>query len=464
MSKLLARFKNILPKYLVAAVLIIVPLFPKFPLLNVPGTYVAIRFEDILLLILAIVTFAKILTNLKGFLNDKINLAFIIFFGVNLISLASGIFLTKTVVPQVGILNYLRRLEYLIPFFAVLNLFTFQEIKNNLSFYIKIFIVVTLITFVYGLGQRYLSFPIIITQNDQYSKGVALRWTPGSHINSTFAGHYDLAGFTVLILPIFIALLFGLKNWLNKIWLLAATGGGMWLLINSLSRISQVSYLAAISVSLLILRKFKALGAVFIISLILIGLSSSLQARFLRVIDVFYDKVKTVKLTGFEFHFIAKAETQTLPLIKPNLPSPTPSPIPVFEDRSTSIRLQVEWPRAIRAFEINPLLGTGYSSITLATDNDFLRMLGETGLLGFAAFWLIFAGIGKFFLSALSGIGKMTPLEKGFVVGVTGGIIGTFIGAFFIDLFEASKFATLFWFMVGYGLVIVKNYVTTEDH
>ena len=35
-------------------------------------------------------------------------------------------------------------------------------------------------------------------------------------------------------------------------------------------------------------------------------------------------------------------------------------------------------------------MGTGFSSITLATDNDFLRLLGETGITGFMAFFLIF--------------------------------------------------------------------------
>ena len=74
-----------------------------------------------------------------------------------------------------------------------------------------------------------------------------------------------------------------------------------------------------------------------------------------------------------------------------NTPIPTEESQPVFEDRSVSIRLNVEWPRAIRAFSKNPLLGTGYSSITLATDNDFLRLLGEVGLVGALAFFLIFA-------------------------------------------------------------------------
>ena len=79
MSKLLPRF-NTVSKYLIAAVLIIVPLFPKFPLIKVPGTYVAVRFEDLLLSILAVLTLVKILPNFKSFFKDTIVQAFLIFF------------------------------------------------------------------------------------------------------------------------------------------------------------------------------------------------------------------------------------------------------------------------------------------------------------------------------------------------------------------------------------------------
>jgi hypothetical protein len=456
MQKMINWIGKNIPKYLLGAVLVIVPLFPKFPLISIPGTYVAIRFEDLLLLLTGLVVFLKIIKNPKAFLKDKIMVAFAIFFAINLVSLFSGIFLTKTVSLHLGILNYARRIEYLVPFFAILTLFNKEQITKNLDYFIKLLVMVTLIAFIYGLGQRYLSFPIIITQNDQYSKGIALRWTSGSHINSTFAGHYDLAAFMVMLLPIFISLILILKDKWNKIWLLITAGGGLWLLINSLSRISQVSYLFAITVALFFGRKFKALFVVLAISIILIGQSSSLYARFSRVIDVFYQKVRTVKLSSFTGNFIVHADEQTLPSLRPNLTSPTPTPIPVFEDRSTSIRLNVEWPAAIRAFSVNPLLGTGYSSIGLATDNDFLRMLGETGILGTLAFTLVFVRIGMLFVKAVPLVRNFSDLEQGFVLGMAGAILGILLSCMFIDLLEASKFATIFWFMIGYSICLIR--------
>lgn len=457
MQKLSLWFKGKLPKYLLAAVLIIVPLFPKFPLFSVPGTYVAVRFEDLILLSLAVMVFFGVIKNFKTLIKDEIFLAFLLFFGVNLISLASAIFLTKTVTPHIAILNYLRRVEYLIPFFAIITLFDKKQISDNLNYFVKILLIVTVITFIYGLGQRYLSFPIIITQNDQYSKGVALRWTEGSHISSTFAGHYDLAAFMVMALPIFITLLFSLKDVWDKIFLLVATGGGLWLLINSLSRISQASYLAAVTVAMIMARKFKGLAVALIVSIIFISLSSSLHARFYRIIDVYYQRFFVSKVSEIKRSFVVHAEEQTLPSLRPDNSVPTPTPVPVFEDRSTSIRLKVEWPRALRALSVNPLLGTGYSSIGLATDNDFLRMLGETGILGFTAFFLIFVRIGKLFVKSMFVKHKFSNLELGFVIGMIGAIIGTFMGATFIDIFEASKFATIFWFMVGYSVYLTRT-------
>jgi len=459
MLKLSQWFNDSFPKYLLAAVLIIVPLFPKFPLFSVPGTYVAVRFEDLILLLLGVITFIKIILDPKTFFKDGIVIAFMIFFGVNLVSLISGVFLTKTIGFQLGFFNYARRIEYLAPFFAVLMLFTKEKITKNLDYFAKILIVVTLVAFIYGLGQRYLSFPLITTQNNQYSKGVALRWTPGSNITSTFAGNYDLAAFLVVVLPFFITLLFVLKGKWNKILLFITTSGGLWLLVNSLSRISQISYLVAVSLALILAKKFKALVVVFIVSVILVGSTSSLVSRFSRVIDVFYQKVKTVKITTISQNFVVYADTQNLPQLRSNLPQATPTPIPVFEDRSTSIRINVEWPRAIRAFEVNPFLGTGYSSITLATDNDFLRMLGETGLLGFVAFCLIFTKIGKLFARSIPKLKEMPALESSFIVGMLGATIGIFISSFFIDLFEASKFATIFWFMIGYSVCLMRNYI-----
>ena len=63
------KFQNLvdkLYKYLVAAIIVIIPLYPKFPFIRIPGTYVSIRFEDFLLATTALFVFVKLIPNIKN--------------------------------------------------------------------------------------------------------------------------------------------------------------------------------------------------------------------------------------------------------------------------------------------------------------------------------------------------------------------------------------------------------------
>lgn len=432
MQKFITKSKSIY-KYLITALLICVPLYPKFPLFKVPGTYVSIRLEDFLIAITLLVFLIPLIKNfkkydLKSIFSNKILVSIIIFLSIGFISLISGIFLTKTVLPSAGILHFLRRVEYFSMFFVGFLYIKHIEDKNFSEYLIKILLLINLMVFLYGIGQKYFNLPVIITQNEEYSKGIALLWTPGAHVNSTFAGHYDLASYLVLTIPIFIATFFSIKNLKMKIILAISVGFGFWLFASAVSRISIVSFILASVVTLALLKKYKQILIVIIVSILIFGLSGDLQTRFKRLYDVALEKISSIQSV------VLASDTEE---------------VKVFEDRSTSIRLNVEWPRAIRAFSKNPLLGTGYSSIGLATDNDYLRLLGEVGTLGFFAFLLIFINI-------IKSIKKVWPLQKHFdgfdlilITSLIGSTIGILITAIFIDIFEASKFAIIFWLMVG---------------
>jgi len=123
---------------------------------------------------------------------------------------------------------------------------------------------------------------------------------------------------------------------------------------------------------------------------------------------------------------------------------------PIQEDRSTSIRFDVEWPRALRSLYKNPFLGTGYSSISLATDNEYLRALGETGLLGFVAFVSILIAL---FRALVSGYRLAKgDLDQAITLGALGVYSVFLISAFFLDVFEASKIAIMFWAFTGLAM------------
>ena len=122
------------------------------------------------------------------------------------------------------------------------------------------------------------------------------------------------------------------------------------------------------------------------------------------------------------------------------------------------------WPQAIKGFLKNPLLGSGYSTLTKkniedfteaeSTDNDFLRALGETGLLGFLAFFGMIAFICSY---AIKNFQKITDTFFAVIVAsLVAATIGLLVNAIYIDVFEASKVAYTFWIMMAILLATVK--------
>ena len=427
MLKRLGKLKSLL-KYGVTAILLAIPLYPKFPFVDVPGTFVSIRLEDFLVFVIFLIWLITILPDWRSLFKNKVNVAILVYMFVGFVSVVSAVFLTKTVSLHIGVLHWVRRFEYFAAFFIGASVIKSQR---DLAFFSKLLVIVAIWAFAYGMGQKYLSWPIVTTQNAEYSKGVALRYLPGGHIPATFAGHYDLASYLVLATPVLFSMFF-VSNKKEKIVYLFGIGASYWLMINAVSRISIVSFMGAITLALLLIRKYKAIPIFIVASVLLMATSSSLITRYMRV-----------------FQYLLTSITPTVQAAELSIGS-----VLGVEDRSTSIRLNVEWPRALRAFAKNPLLGTGYSSITLATDNDYLRLLGETGLVGFVAFALILIRVAIRFL-------KTIPLPKldvrsAYLAGIIGAFPGILLNATFIDVFEASKFAILFWLFMGFGYAVTR--------
>lgn len=447
-------------KYGIAAILIIVPLYPKFPFINIPGVYVSIRIEDFLILFVFILWLVKNKNKVLDLWKNPIIRSIVIFLIVGFLATFSGIFFVRTATPLIGLLEWARRGEYLIGFFIA---FSSLKSQKDLEFYVKCIGISLVIIFLIGIAQKYFAFPVITTQNSEYSKGIALRYVPGGHLASTFAGHYDLATYIILTSPIFIALLFSLKETLKVLFgevnlklargiLVFIIATSFWLMVNAASRISAASYVLAISTTLFILRKYKHIPIIAIITLIFAFSTSNLFDRYLNIFEVIKNKLMGLIPTAY-----AQSPSQIS-----NLPESTPIPAPAgLEDRSTTIRLAMEWPRAMRAFLKNPLLGTGYSSITLATDNDYLRALGETGLLGLISLFFIFFRIIKNLITKAWPKGILSKKEIDFktayLAGIIGVIPGILLNAVFIDIFEASKVAIPFWILIGFAIALITD-------
>lgn len=431
--------------YGIAAILIAVPLYPKFPFLNVPGIYVSIRIEDFLILTVTLLWFVKNIHAILLLWKNPIIRAIALFMTASLLATLSGILFLHTTLPIVGLLEWGRRVEYLMGFFIAV---TSVKSQKDIEFYLKCIGIVLILVFIFGVGQKYFAWPVITTQNQEYSKGIALRYVAGGHLASTFAGHYDMATYIILTSPFLVALLFASKTTLKSMFgkvdskiirgmIFFVIVISFWLMVNAASRISAVSYVLSISITLFLIRKYKYIPIVAIITVIFAFATSNLFDRYLNIFDVIKRKLMGLIPTAY-----AQGST----------PAPASS-VPVIEDRSTSIRLNIEWPRAIRAFLKNPLLGTGYGSTTLATDNDYLRILGETGILGAISYFFVYFRIIKNLLTTTWP--KEIDFKTVFLAGIIGAIPGVLLNAVFIDVFEASKFAISFWFLVGFAIALI---------
>ena len=421
-------------KYFLAAVLIFIPLYPKFPLFTVPFTYVAIRAEDFLIALVWLVFFLRLLV-VKKISFPKITFQFAVFFLVGLVSCLSAILITKNVQPLLVILHYARRLEYLSVFFLV---YWAAGDKNTRRYYLELAILPALGVFLYGLAQIYFQAPVISTMDSESSKGIAMTLRPGVTLNSTFAGHYDLAIYLTMMMTFLVAISSSLSSWLKRLPFLGFFVALLWLFMQAGSRISLIGLILSVAVVSFYYRRY-LLGLVFFgVILAFIATSPQYLDRFRSIFKVF-----TVK-TSQVFVSPAFAATQTITEISP---TPTPEALrPIQQDRSTSIRVDIEWPRAMRAFYKNPFLGTGYSSISLATDNDYLRALGETGLLGLLALLALLLAIGRFLFTQVA---RVSGVDRLILVSALGIFVAFLTSAIFIDVFESSKIAILFWAFMG---------------
>lgn len=499
MKKLLKWLDNNVIKLLLVGYIFFIPLYPKLPFKMVDYTYIAIRLEDIFVAIVYFVFFIQLLRK-KVTLNKTYFVLFILFWISVFISFYLGFFVQHTIViKNVGFLNSLRRIEYMSIFFVFASS---VKTRKDIIFYLRFILSTIAIVTVYGLGQKYVGWPAVQTMNPEYAKGYILILDSWARISSTFGGHYDLSAFLLFFMPLLLALTVKVNKWFYILFLLSLSN-----LVLAGSRVSYGAYILSVLPFLLFYRKWKLLLLTVVATIGLTSLSGNLTQRINRSFQtkqIFIDKTtgqttvprrlrpddlpvgdfiidkkganrRAVDVGNIDINSKDAREVRLNLLDEIRKEAKKTGRIltteeenrllneafnnmrvvsAVIPDISVATRLQVEWPRAIRAFLRYPLFGKGPSSITEATDNDYLRWLGEFGIVGTVLFLII---LGKLFLSLFFAARKNTP-DQFLIAGVLAGYFGLLINAVMIDIFEASKVAFTFWMTMG----IVIGYLTNS--
>lgn len=536
-SKLLKWFewldRNIL-LLLVSVLIVLIPLLPKIPLADIlPGYIVRVRTEDFLIA-LAFGLWGVQLLRRKVSLQTPLTKIILAYLVIGFLSSVSAIFITKTV-PQSVIhvqklfLHFFRRVEYFSLFFlAASAVRSVQQIKRLLALFLFAVFAVN----VYGLGQKYLYWPVYSTMNREFSKGLRLFLTEHARVQSTFGGHYDYAAFLVIGLPFVLAMLFTVKNRWMKFGLFFTYLAGLWGMMMTASRSSFLALVLSFVILFVYWLRvngfvWSLIRGVFAMSMMFVFLFTfgSMSERFAQIfkgnesyaslqatIDQMKSKAQLPLVAppkeGISIDDVNRAAeeaakkalaqqaqkegvidvTDTMPSVGAgqNLPADVYENIPaavistksaegkdievviprVFSENahklglSAAIRLDTLWPFAIRGFLRNPLLGSGYSTLTKysigefteaeSTDNDFLRTLGETGALGFITFYgTMIVGLRYMIKTAKAAKDKLYSLYAVIMVAVTAGL---FVNAIYIDVFVSSKIIQTYWILTGLGI------------
>ena len=163
---------NVLHVFLILYIAAI-SLMPKIPLQNVTYTYIKIRIDDIFPLVL-IAVFVIQLIRRKVKLNTKFLVLFALFWTAVFASWIVGSYITKSIPIEhtygrffynsLAFYHSLRRVEYMLPFFISASII---KNKNELLFYVRLYLFVAFIISIYGLGQRFAKFPSIQSMTSQ---------------------------------------------------------------------------------------------------------------------------------------------------------------------------------------------------------------------------------------------------------------------------------------------------------
>ncbi len=531
-------------EFLAYFLIVFIPLMPKLPLFDaIPGYIVRVRSEDIVIAIAGVVWLTQFI---RKKITWKTPLTWVIaaYAVVGILSTISAVLITKTVPAEVlhvgkTLLHYFRYLEYFFLFFLVVAVLKTQ--KQLRTIYI-LFIGTLIAIAIYGYGQRHFYWPVYSTMNREFSKGVRLVLTPDARVQSTFGGHYDLAAYLVIVLPIVLASLFVIHSRWMRAGLTVVFVAGMWLMVQTSSRSSFLGFAVASYVVIGIFSAYRdtwlrRIGNFIwhsflysvLLGIMIFTLGQNMYERFLQTIKpypVLHDNYHALNnqrkviaenaLTYIHDHLLTQdkiaaiqdqltpdkpensvavdpaavpdpvliaSDTQPVPVVPSDVTTIVPDikqvatksadgteiivevKVPrTYSDQalksglSAAIRYDTLWPRAIAGFMKNPLVGSGYATLTKesviqfteaeSTDNNFLRTLGETGALGFITFYGVII-IALRLAYQVMRRSENTELSRVFAVSFIGATIGLLINAIYIDVFAASKVAFTFWAFTG---------------
>jgi O-antigen ligase len=403
-----------------AFLLLFIVLTPKIALAAVPGNTTPLRVDDLVIGVALLwwgwtVMFAKPAAVTADFAPrhpapaSPATLFLLLYWGVSIACTLVGI-AALTTTPLTGILHVARMLEYGLLYYLFYTAIHPSDVAKAVEVFRTALLLVVGIWFV---------------QHWTYARGAPPSgW---GTLYPTFSATYDFGGYLTLATVMLYALwtIGRIRDPLTSI----ALATGIWLTVNSDSRASLLALMAVLALDVAIRARWTALVPLAAAAAVAPFLVTS--KKMLTLVDA----IGALVTTG-DPGVITQA---------------------FATDPSLALRLR-NWRLAIEHWVARPWSGDGLGGylayirqydMPASPDGWYLRLLADTGVLGFVAFALLMAAL--LWTLFASAAGQTQPLRRAIVYGAGLGVAAALVSALLVDTFVSFKIMGVFWLIVALG-------------
>ena len=414
-------------------VLLFIAIFPKFNIMPIPKTYIGIRFEDFIAFGIGIFLIFRLLKN-KNFdfksknLNNLI-IIFLIYIASCVISTIWGIYNNYISIPM-SVLYLMRKVEYfLFIFVGYFHVNDKEGIYKTINFIILFHFIVCVLQLNGIIGS--------------INRGEYTNLLIQNRVCSTFNGAYELSAFLLLLLPIYLYNIFSKKiRIISSIIYVIMIG---FMIFACQSRTSLVIFLFIIALMFMKYNRKLAKGC------ILVGIPATLIVVFCitrfnlesklglsRFEDFSVKQISDVTRIAWKYRdfdeYVKNGTWYSSDLILNN-----GNGIKFVVDCDPSLFVRVNhWMQLVDGFTRSPFVGTGLSISQTAADGNYIRVIAESGLFGFA----LWSSVQILIILHMKKNNKLNVI-------VRFAMYSLLLGAIFIDVFEASKVMMAFYIILG---------------
>lgn len=386
-------------------ILILAMLFsPEFRAGDIPGRAVVLRIDDVFLLVIFLGWLAKMAINKElGFLKvTPLNRPIMAYSAICVLSTLLGA-LRGDVKIQQGIFYLLKYFEYFFLFFMVIN-----NIRNVKQVKMLIFFL--------------LATCFLVCVYAWLTKGGI-----EGRVTAPFEGKEGgepntFAGYLILMMALMIGLIIHTQSQKQRMLFLALLGFAFVPFILTLSRSGWLSFFPMYVTFLVIPNRFRPLMFMGLLVLIALMPVVAPERVRLRVKETFAPE-KTYKIMGKDFNVA----------------------------ESAAARID-SWKYGFYYWSKRPFLGNGIPMGTVI-DNQYMRVLSETGLVGFLAFlWIIrmlFALAWRVYI-----IFRESPFVQSISLGFIAGLVGLLMLSSSAAVFILIRIMEPFWFLAAIIVVL----------